>query len=70
MSSMWGKNLKISIFGESHGTEIGVVVDGLEPGFEIDLDEVERQMDRRKPGKNRMSTARKEDDKANIVSGF
>lgn len=70
MSSMWGKNLKISIFGESHGSEIGVVVDGLEPGFEIDLDEVERQMDRRKPGKNRMSTARKEDDKANIVSGF
>ena len=70
MSSMWGKNLKISIFGESHGAEIGVVIDGLEPGFEIDLDEVERQMDRRKPGKNRLSTARKEDDKANIVSGF
>ena len=70
MSSMWGKNLKISVFGESHGSEIGVVIDGLEPGFEIDLDEVERQMDRRKPGKNRMSTARKEDDKANIVSGF
>lgn len=67
---MWGKNLKISIFGESHGAEIGVVIDGLEPGFEIDLDEVERQMDRRKPGKNRLSTARKEDDKANIVSGF
>ena len=70
MSSMWGKNLKISIFGESHGAEIGVVIDGLEPGFEIDLEEVERQMDRRKPGKNKMSTARKEDDKANIVSGF
>ncbi len=47
LSSMWGKNLKISIFGESHGAEIGVVIDGLEPGFEIDLDEVERQMDRR-----------------------
>ena len=70
MSSMWGKNLKISVFGESHGSEIGVVIDGLEPGFEIDLEEVERQMDRRKPGKNRLSTARKEDDKANIVSGF
>ena len=70
MSSMWGKNLKISVFGESHGSEIGVVIDGLEPGFEIDLEEVERQMDRRKPGKNKMSTARKEDDKANIVSGF
>lgn len=70
MSSMWGKNLKISIFGESHGSEIGVVIDGLESGFEIDLKEVEKQIDRRKPGKNRLSTARKEDDIPNIVSGF
>lgn len=70
MSSMWGENIKISIFGESHGKEIGVVIDGLEPGFEIDFDKIKEQMDRRKPGKNKLSTSRKEDDIPEIVSGF
>lgn len=70
MSSMWGKNLKISIFGESHGLGVGIVIDGLESGFEIDLDKLKEQMDRRKPGKNKLSTSRKEDDIPDIVSGF
>ncbi|WP_300282476.1 chorismate synthase [Peptacetobacter sp.] len=70
MSSMWGKNIKISIFGESHGKEIGVVIDGIESGFEIDFDKIKKQMDRRKPGQNKLSTSRKEEDIPEIVSGF
>ena len=41
---MWGNKIKISIFGESHGNAIGINIDGLEPGFEIDLDKVSAEM--------------------------
>ena len=44
MSGMWGNKIKISIFGESHGNAIGINIDGLEPGFEIDLDKVSAEM--------------------------
>ena len=44
MSGMWGNKIKISIFGESHGNAIGINLDGLEPGFEIDLDKVSAEM--------------------------
>ena len=47
MSGMWGNKIKISIFGESHGNAIGINIDGLEPGFEIDLDKVSAEMKRR-----------------------
>lgn len=70
MSSMIGNKLKVSIFGESHGGAIGVVIDGLPSGLEIDTDFIERQMERRAPGKDSFSTARKESDKPNIVSGL
>lgn len=70
MSGFWGNKLKISIFGESHGKGIGITVDGLESGFSVDFDEVQREMERRAPGRNSMSTARKEGDKVEIMSGY
>lgn len=70
MSSIIGNKLKVSIFGESHGDAIGVVIDGLPSGLEIDLSYIEKQMERRAPGKNSFSTARKESDKPSIVSGL
>ena len=70
MSGMWGNKIKISIFGESHGNAIGINIDGLEPGFEIDLAKVLDEMKRRAPGRNNLSTPRKEADEPEILSGF
>lgn len=69
MSSTWGENIKISIFGESHGTAIGVVLDGLPAGEELDFDAIALQMSRRAPGKDAAATPRKESDLPKIVSG-
>ena len=70
MSSMIGNKLKISIFGESHGEAIGVVIDGLPSGYAINLDYINQQMNRRLPGKSNLSTERKEEDEYKILSGF
>lgn len=70
MSSMWGNKVRFSIFGESHGNAIGGVIDGLPPGMELDLDAVQIQMNRRRPGRDRFSTQRKEEDRPEILSGF
>jgi chorismate synthase len=70
MSGIWGNNLKVSIFGESHGTGIGITIDGLPSGVEINLEEVMKEMARRAPGKSNLSTARKEADAPEILSGF
>lgn len=70
MSGIWGNNLKISIFGESHGKAIGVTINNLPAGFEIDMDAVLFEMGRRAPGQNEFSTPRKEKDQPEILSGF
>ncbi len=70
MSSEIGKNVKISIFGESHGEAIGVVIDGLPSGENIDTDELIRFMNRRRPGKDIYSTARSEGDIPLFQSGL
>jgi len=70
MSSMTGNKLKISIFGESHGEGIGVVIDGLPSGFALDFDYINQQMNRRLPGTNTLSTERKEKDEYKILSGL
>lgn len=70
MSGMWGNKLKVSIFGESHGAGIGITIDGLPSGIEIDMEEVLKEMARRAPGKSNLSTARKEGDQPEILSGF
>ena len=70
MSGMWGNKLKVSIFGESHGAGIGITIDGIPSGIEIDMEEVLKEMARRAPGKSKLSTARKEGDQPEILSGF
>ena len=70
MSSEFGNLLKISVFGQSHGKAIGVVVDGLPAGEAIDLEELDCFLDRRRTGKNRLSTARKESDVPVFLSGL
>lgn len=70
MSSTWGSKIRFSLFGESHGPAIGGVIDGLPPGMELDLEAIQVQMDRRKPGQDRFSTQRKEADRFEILSGF
>lgn len=66
----WGNKFKVSIFGESHGNGIGVVIDGIPGGIELDMEFIEREMQRRAPGKNNLSTPRSEADKVEILSGF
>lgn len=70
MSGIWGKNIRISIFGESHGVAIGITIDGLPSGTELDMDEIRREMKRRAPGRNNLSTQRAEKDEFEIISGY
>lgn len=70
MSSTFGKNLHISVFGGSHTEAIGVVIDGLPAGETIDQDALLRQMARRAPGRDKSSTPRKESDIPRILCGL
>lgn len=69
MSSEIGRKIKVNIFGESHGTAIGAVVDNLPAGEKIDFEELKLFMKRRQGGNNPYSTPRKEDDIPEIISG-
>lgn len=68
--STFGERLKMTTFGESHGEAVGVIVEGVTPGVEIDEAYVQVQMDRRRPGQSSVTTPRKEYDKIRIVSGI
>ena len=70
MSSSYGKNLIVTIFGESHGAGIGCVLDGFPAGFRPDFDALAAFMARRAPGSTTGSTARREADKPEIISGI
>ena len=70
MSSEFGKLLKISVFGQSHGRAIGVNIDGLPAGEAVDLEELQRFLDRRRPGRDALSTARSEVDRPIFLSGL
>lgn len=70
MSSTWKNNIEITIFGESHGKAIGVVLGNLPSGIKIDMNEVAEEMKRRAPGQNKLSTPRKEADEPVIMSGL
>ncbi len=69
MSSTWGTNIELSIFGESHGDAIGIVIGNLPAGIVLDFDDISLQMKRRAPGFHPLTTPRKEKDEIRIVSG-
>ncbi|MGL1890436.1 MAG: chorismate synthase [Spirochaetaceae bacterium] len=68
--SNYGTIFKITTFGESHGEALGVVIDGVPAGFELSLDLIQEDMDRRRPGQSDVTTPRKEADKIKCLSGF
>jgi len=70
MSNSFGKLFNLTTFGESHGPAIGGVIDGCPAGISLDLEMVQRQLDRRKPGQSKITTQRKEPDQVAFLSGI
>ncbi len=69
MSSSLGTLFRISTWGESHGPGVGVVIDGCPPRIPLSAEDIQQELDRRRPGQSKIVTPRKEDDKAEILSG-
>jgi chorismate synthase len=69
MSSSLGTLFRISTWGESHGPGVGVVIDGCPPRIPLTVEDIQYELDRRRPGQSKIVTPRKEDDKAEILSG-
>ncbi len=67
--SVLGNNIKISTWGESHGPALGAVIDGIPAGLSLSEEDIQKFLDRRKPGTSSVTTPRKEDDKVEILSG-
>src|SRR5690606_27914696 len=65
----FGKLFTVTSFGESHGPALGCIVDGCPPGLELSAADLQRDLDRRKPGQSRHVTQRREDDEVEILSG-
>ena len=70
MSSTYGENLKLSIFGQSHGAAIGMTLDGIPAGLPVDLEQLQQFLQRRAPGQNDFSTPRREEDRPEFLSGL
>ncbi len=66
----FGKAFKITTYGESHGVAIGVILDGCPAGLTIDLDYIQSELDKRKPGQSKITTQRKESDTVQVLSGI
>ncbi|MCG8389978.1 MAG: chorismate synthase [Cytophagales bacterium] len=69
MGNSFGRLFKITTFGESHGTAIGVIIDGCPAGLPLDLEYIQSELTRRKPGQSKITTQRKEEDRFEIQSG-
>lgn len=67
--SIFGKNFQVSTWGESHGKALGVVIDGCPAGISLSEEDIQVDLDKRKPGQSPFSTPRKEEDKVEILSG-
>ena len=70
MKNSFGSIFRLTSFGESHGAAIGGIIDGMPAGIAIDLDAVQRELDRRRPGQSAIVTARNEKDRVRILSGI
>ena len=70
MSSTYGQNIRMTIFGESHAAAVGVTLEGLPPGETVDPEKLQAFLDRRAPGRDKFSTARKEADAPEILCGL
>ncbi len=70
MSSTYGQNIRMTIFGESHSAAVGVTLEGIPAGQRIDLDQLQAFLDRRAPGQDRYSTPRKEADRPEFLCGL
>ena len=70
MGSSFGNFFKISTFGESHGGGVGVILEGCPPRIELDLDMIQMELDRRKPGQSKITSPRSEADQIEILSGL
>jgi chorismate synthase len=70
MSGVWGECFKLTIFGESHGRCVGILLSGLPAGLELDLAGIQKELNRRAPGKSELATARQEEDVFEILSGY
>src|SRR5262245_35165279 len=69
VSSRFGHTFQITTFGESHGGGVGVIVDGCPPRLPLDAAEIQRDLDRRRPGQSSLTTPRQEEDRVEILSG-
>lgn len=69
MRNTFGNLFTLTSFGESHGTAVGGVVDGMPAGVEIDLDFIQKELNRRRPGQSKLTTSRKEPDQVELLSG-
>lgn len=70
MRNTFGSLFRLTTFGESHGEAIGGIIDGFPAGIAVDLDFIQKELDRRKPGQSPITTARKESDRVEILSGL
>ena len=70
MRNTYGNIFTLTSFGESHGEAVGGVVDGMPAGIDIDLDFIQSELDRRRPGQSAITTSRKEADKVELLSGL
>ena len=69
MRNSFGNIFRLTSFGESHGAGIGGVIDGMPAGIEVDMDFIQSELDRRRPGQSRLTTARQEADQVEVLSG-
>ena len=69
MGNTFGQLFRVTTFGESHGGGIGVVIDGCPPKIDISEADIQRELDRRRPGQSKLTTQRKEEDRCEILSG-
>jgi chorismate synthase len=70
MANSFGQLFRVTTFGESHGGGIGVVIDGCPPKIDVSEADIQRELDRRRPGQSKITTQRKEEDRCEIVSGI